>query len=233
MVKRWIVFGGWGVGPDILRPLFGEKAILIDVADLSPLLVRDGALLPGWQEAVARNIKAQLPVAPFGVAGWSTGAMLAWAAAKTIDAACAVYLSATPSFCRRPGFPCGQRASVLRAMREKITMDPMAVLKPFYKECGIESGCVSRTVSAIPVPALTAGLHFLEHASLLPMGKTPCSTLFLHGNRDSIVPAAAGRYFSEHAGGAFEESDGPHAFFVHHHDEVKRRIDRFSRDIDL
>jgi surfactin synthase thioesterase subunit len=230
MVDRWIVFGGWGVAPDILQPLFGKNSVLIDSTGIAPLLVHDEILAPDWTDILAEQIKHQLPGTPFCIAGWSMGAIMAWALAKIVCPAGVVCISATPSFCRRPGFSHGQHPSMLRTMRKKIAEQPAAVLEDFGEECGLTGNNQSIYQAGLPVSSLIAGLQFLEQASLFPLEKPYFSTLFLHGNRDSIIPYGAGRYFSEQTGGAFEEFDGPHVFFTDHYDVLRKCIELFAMD---
>jgi surfactin synthase thioesterase subunit len=230
MIDRWIVFGGWGVAPAILRPLFGKNPVLIDSTGITPPLVHDEVLSPDWTDILAELISRQLPSTPFGIAGWSMGAIMAWALAKSVCPAGVVCISATPSFCRRPGFPHGQHPSMLRAMRRKMAERPTAVLEDFGEECGLTGNNQSIHQSGLPVSALIAGLHFLEQATLFPLEKPDYKALFLHGSRDTIVPATAGRYFSEQTGSVFEEFDGPHAFFTDHYDSLRQRIEHFSMD---
>lgn len=230
MIDRWIVFGGWGVRPELLLPLFKGKPVLIDGTAIAESLVRDDALVPDWKDILARQVKQQLPDAPFGISGWSTGAIMAWALADIARPVAAIYLSATPSFCRRPGFPHGQHPSMLRAMRRKMAERPTVVLEDFCEECGMSPKNYATFQSGLPISALIAGLYFLEQATLFPLRKPDHKALFLHGSRDTIVPATAGRYFSEQTGSVFEEFDGPHAFFTDHYDSLRQRIEHFSMD---
>jgi pimeloyl-ACP methyl ester carboxylesterase len=229
MVDQWIVLGGWGVTPDILSPVFGDDAILVDGTDLASNLIRDGKLLSDWEKVCIDLLAPRLPRNSFGIAGWSTGAIMAWAIAQHTAPSSAIYLSATPSFRRRPGFSQGQRPSVVRAMREKLLSQPSEALDSFYTQCGIGR---DHHRSDLPGAALVAGLHFLEQVSLLPLKKPDHPILFLHGRGDAIIPIGAGRYFSEQTGGTLDEFDGPHAFFVTHRDVVRDRIKQFMMKVN-
>jgi hypothetical protein len=137
VVDRWIVFGGWATPAAALAPLFGEGAQYLDLNGIVPDLVSNETLRPDWQSVVSERVVRLADHRSFGIAGWSTGAMIAFAAAKNLHPQAAVFLAATPSFCRRPGFPYGQKPSVLRAMREKLAVDPGSVLTDFYSRCGV------------------------------------------------------------------------------------------------
>jgi pimeloyl-ACP methyl ester carboxylesterase len=241
MIDRWIVFGGWALRPEILAPLFGPGAILIDTNEIMPCLVHDNSLVHDWQDIIAGRILPVVPEEPWGVAGWSTGSLLAYSLAQKTRPACGVFISATPSFCRRPGFPHGWKPSVLRAMRKELASDPEKVLTEMYSQCGIETSSL-----ALPSPGerrenyktadishdeshkrLIAGLNFLEQTDILPVKLLPFPALFLHGKADAIIPHAAGKYFCDAAGGTFIEYDGPHAFFTNQHNDISEFINSY------
>ena len=224
MVDTWVVFGGWALGTDALKPLFGPTASFIDANPLMPHLVDDEALTPDWQERLEETVAPRIPKAPFGIAGWSTGALLAYALAQRTKPAGCVLISATPSFCRKPGFPYGQKAMVLQAMREQMESDPARVLEKFYAQCGIGKQAAEATYRTAD---LTAGLTFLQHATLFPAQKLPCPSLFLHGKDDAVIPAQAGAFLCRETGGTFAEHAGPHAFFMAQPETVAASIKRF------
>lgn len=231
MIDRWIVFGGWGVDTDYLRPLFKGKIMPSDSALTSLSLLRGtGMLLPEWGELLADEFTDVLPRKPFGIAGWSTGAIMAWELARFVNPACVVCLSATPTFCRRPGFLHAQHPSMLRAMRRRLLQDHYKVLNEFYAECGIQQKYEPEFPPIYSSLDLFSGLQFLEQACLFPLQKPEFPSLFLHGTKDTVIPIEAGRYFSGTVGGAFEEYDGPHAFFVDRVAEVSDRIALFLKE---
>ncbi len=223
MVDRWIVFGGWATPPTVLAPLFGKQAELIDLSGLMPMLVKNRILRPDWETFVAEYTSELAGNRPFGCAGWSTGSLLAYAAAKRLHPRAAVFLAATPSFCRKPGFPFGQKSSILRVMRERLAVDPAAVLTKFYARCGIpaRNGFIDNDKKN---PALVDGLYFLEQATVLPATPLSCPSLFLHGRSDKIVPFQAGLRFAEDAGGRFAEYAGGHALFIGQEDALEEVV---------
>ena len=228
MVDRWIVFGGWATPPWVLAPLFGRQAELIDLSGLMPMLVKNGVLRPDWETLVAGYTSELAGNRPFGCAGWSTGSHLAYAAAKRLYPRATVLLAATPSFCRKPGFPFGQKNSILRAMRERFAVDPTDVLTKFYAQCGIpaRNDFIDNDKKN---PVLVDGLHFLEQANVLPVTPLSCPSLFLHGRSDRIVPFQAGMRFAEDAGGRFAGYAGGHAFFIGREGVVAEEIREFGR----
>jgi pimeloyl-ACP methyl ester carboxylesterase len=224
MVDTWIVFGGWALGTKPLEPLFGPEAVYIDSNPIMPSLVKGGVLAPDWQEILAESAAPLVPKVRFGIAGWSTGALLAYALGLQIKPTASVFISATPSFCRRPGFPYGQKEMVLKAMREQLAVNPVTVVDKFYTQCGVDQPVVPEQQRA---DHLTAGLIFLQHATLFPIERLACPSLFLHGKDDAIIPAQAGAFLCHETGGTFAEYPGPHAFFMAQHETVTVAIKRF------
>jgi pimeloyl-ACP methyl ester carboxylesterase len=236
MIDNWIVFGGWAIPPQILTPLFGPGAVLIDTNEIMPDLVRNNTLAPDWQSIFADRILQQIPPGPYGIAGWSTGSLLAYALAHKTKPAYGVFISATPSFCRRHGFTYGWKPSALKAMRGELAANPEKVLAEVYIQCGIET---SSPFSPSPeekrgksyINNLIAGLFFLEQATLLPVQRLAFPALFLHGKADAIIPHAAGKYFCDAAGGTFIDYEGPHAFFINQFEAIAKSINQFTEEI--
>ncbi|MBN2187966.1 MAG: alpha/beta fold hydrolase [Chitinispirillaceae bacterium] len=231
MVERWIVFGGWALRPEILDPLFGRKVLFIDTNGIMPELVRNGSLVPQWQDVLVERILPHLPGRPFGITGWSTGSLLAYALAQKTAPSCGVFISSTPSFCRRKGFPYGWKPASLKAMRGELQAEPATVLAQVYAQCGYNSGDFGPEISPAVLDNLSTGLSFLEQATLLPVKKLSFPSLFLHGKDDAIIPASAGKYLCEAAGGTFSGYKGPHAFFLKRSKAVADSITRFSEKV--
>jgi alpha/beta superfamily hydrolase len=226
MHEPWVVFGGWAVKPDILAPLFGPDAVLIDSNSLIPGIMAGAAPAPDWRRLLIDSVSAKMPQGAFRMAGWSTGAILAAAIAEFVRPSCGVFISATPSFCRRQGFAYGWKSAVLQAMREELKTDRDWVLDKFYLQCGIDDQFRAAGDADLPY-----GLCFLEHASLLPLSPFPFPSLFLHGSADTIVLPDAGKYFCREAGGVFKEFNGPHAFFAMQYNTIKETIHDFAYKI--
>jgi pimeloyl-ACP methyl ester carboxylesterase len=220
MVDKWVVFGGWAIPPRVLAPLFGQETLLIDTNEIMPDLVHGDELIKDWQDVLFDRLLAQIPEEPFGIAGWSTGSLLAYALAQRIKPACGVFISATPSFCRRQGFPYGWKPAVLKAMRGALADDPDKVLAEVYMQCGVETS----SPASFNIKNFIAGLFFLEQADLIPVKRLTFPALFLHGKADTVIPAGAGKYFCDAAGGTFVEHDGPHAFFKNQYHKISETI---------
>ena len=228
MAKRWIVFSGWAVDPGVLAPLFPSTAIVINSCSVIPGLLAGNVLRADWKERLVEQSGLPFPLTTYGVAGWSTGAMLAYALARAVHPAVCVLLSATPSFRRTKDFPFGHKLSVMRAMREGLQHSPDKVINAFYAKCGLSREGARPSTTSLRSNELTAGLHFLEQAVLFPVEQLTCPTLVLHGREDAIVPFQAGRFFSEKINGSFASFQGPHAFFNARYEEVRQTIERFA-----
>jgi pimeloyl-ACP methyl ester carboxylesterase len=213
MAERWVVLGGWSLSPELLRPLFGDDAVMCDTNLLMPELIAGDRLRDDWRSRALRWLRPQLPQPPFGLAGWSTGSMIAWAVAPPLKPTSLAMLSATPSFCATPSFPHGTRPRVLERMRSALPHDPQAVLASFRERCGMDPG---DTAPSYGTTTLTAGLSFLRHANLPPLEPPPFPVRFFHGAEDQIIPPKAGRSFAAMIEAPFSELSGGHAFFAEH-----------------
>lgn len=223
-----VVFGGWAVEPKVLAPLFGKEACYIDINILMPKIFDCNLLKENWVDIVLNETDlARKKIKR--IAGWSTGAMLAYAVAQRAIPEELFLLSATPSFCRTSSFRFGIRSSVLDQMICALRDDPDTMLGSFYKSCGLEQHDRFRKYSALE---LRSGLLFLKQADLHPLSPQTIKPLFLGGRDDEIVPRAASIYFSEKTGGVHLEFGGPHAFFVDQGVEVVRSMEETMRYLD-
>lgn len=213
MDKRIIVFGGWGVSVAVLQPLFGNDAYYIDSNLLFQSLFINGTLSDKWPSLLKKYCAPYIEGSNYMLAGWSTGAMLAYGLASIFSPDALFLLSATPSFCRTASFKYGIRPALLTAMKKRLQIKPVTVLEDFQKRCGFKTNNFD-TPHPWALPALTAGLSFLEEAVLDGFSTPQCPIRFFHGSDDYIVPFAAGEYFSKRCNASFTPIAGPHAFFT-------------------
>jgi len=225
MHDKWVVFGGWALRPDLLRPVFGENSIYVDINDMMPLLVDNGRLRPDWVDIVRAKTVFSDRQSDYDLAGWSTGAIVACGLAMTVPVKNLVLLSSTPSFCRREGFAFGQRPGVLDVMRKGLQKPGNNVVGDF----GIRSGIAGAAlVKVIHEPkSLVDGLHFLEQVNLLPHLKNIASSTrarVYHGDKDLIIPHEAGKVLANRIGAEFSLMPGGHAFFMGQHLQIAKAI---------
>lgn len=220
MDERWIVFGGWAFKPEIFEPLFGGKSVYIDINSImNEIIGIDQTLASNWAERVADRFTSYFSTDAL-VAGWSSGAMIAYALSPLVKPAASVFFSSTLSFCRRDTHRFGTKPSLLQSMRLSLKDDKKGVLERFALRCGMDFN----SFSACSQKELENGLYFLEYADLHNIKPYSSPILLLHGSNDVIVPPDAGKYLSIHAGAIYKEFDGPHAFFVNNHKPVRREI---------
>ncbi len=208
MAHSGLVIGGWGAGPDLLRPLFDDSAEYADVNQLMPSLVQGETLRENWIDVVERRYARKAENALF-IAGWSTGAIVALALAQRIAPRKLVLLSATPSFCRRAGFRFGWKPGVIGTMIERLYVPGNTVAADFAAAAGIKNADAAHDGGT-----LAAGLRFLEQANLLPsLAKAGFPAFVLHGQEDAIVPLRAGEMLAAALGARFCPCPGGHVFF--------------------
>ncbi len=212
MAEPWLVFGGWGFSPEVLRPLFGEDSVYIDTNGIMSFLVENGKLRADWIDIVRAKVRNSASVDVRRIAGWSTGAIIACGLALSSPVERVVLLSATPSFCRREGFKIGQRPLVLDRMRKELVMPGNSTLDDFGVRSGSKSEAFLKTAQG--THDLIDGLHFLEQVNLLPyLKKIPAHTQVFHGDKDLIIPHEAGKMLADRIGAHFSLVSGGHAFF--------------------
>jgi pimeloyl-ACP methyl ester carboxylesterase len=223
MADRWLVFGGWAISPRILRSVFREESMYVDSNKLMSLLVNKEALVDNWEKIIEKEVEHCLSGDVAGIAGWSTGAIVACALAQRLHAEKLVLLSATPSFCRRKGFRFGWKPGVLQDMREQLYRKDNMVVEDFLLRAGVPE--TFRLTVPCDEQTLAAGLSFLEQVNLLPaLVKPACRVTVLHGREDNIVPYKAGEVIAEMLGTKCQAFEGGHAFFAEQCDAVRRLI---------
>lgn len=211
MKYRWIVIGGWSISPDILIPLFGGESVYIDINEYFMNIVDGGTLDEKWPEKILNNLPEIINVPDIAIAGWSSGAFVAYTLAGIIKPKRLVLLSAALSFCKREKHIYGQKQSVLKIMRRQLKRDKIAVLKDFQKKCGLNVYCSDSEKYSFE--ALNAGLVFLEHVDLSSYPIPLCPIHIFHGKEDEIIPCNSGELMSKKTGSEFYALPGGHVFF--------------------
>ncbi|MDR0306164.1 MAG: hypothetical protein LBI42_04910 [Chitinispirillales bacterium] len=211
IINGIFVFGGWGINPEILKPVFGEDAQYIDINRIMPKLFDSSQLKANWAQIVISECQL-LNKKPQIIAGWSTGAMLAYAVSHILFPQKLILLSATPCFCRKNGYRFGVRQSVLDQMISTLEQDQTRVLRSFYEQCGLQYD--QSTAPDYTFEQLSCGLLFLKQADLRPLAPTNIKPLFFHGRDDQIIPETASIYFCSQTEGIHNSFSGQHAFFT-------------------
>ena len=228
METKWVVFGGWSLPPEMLKPLFGEQSIYIDVNHLFHQVINNDALIDRWPDRLLDAVMPLLPDNELRLAGWSTGSFFAYALAGLLQPSRLALLSGSLSFCNQGEYRFGQEISRLKIMRRQLKRDRISVLKDFQHQCGLSDYSLSAEIYS--PEALLAGLVFLEHADISHLPKTTCPTYLFHGKDDAIIPVFAGEFIAKEIGAKITILPGGHVFFKD--EKVQETIkNNFIKDI--
>jgi pimeloyl-[acyl-carrier protein] methyl ester esterase len=183
----------------------------------------DLVLIPGWGfdrrvwQPLAGRLAAQfrlhfdIDIPPPGavVCGWSLGALraLQWAEHYPDRVARVVLVGATPRFVRADDWTIAQPAALLDNFAAGVAADPAAALRRFValiNQGDDRARSLTRQMQALvaehrpDAAALAAGLAQLRAVDLRAAASTIAQpTLVLHGERDPLMPLAAGRWLAE------------------------------------
>lgn len=136
--------------------------------------------------------------------GWSLGGMVALQAALMAPqrVSALVLLNSTPRFVQAADWSCAMPEATLTQFHDALLADPAATLERFLALQVKGSEDARETLRLLkgelaerPVPdpaALAVGLDLLREEDLRgPLPDIQCPTLWLFGERDTLVPAAA------------------------------------------
>jgi pimeloyl-[acyl-carrier protein] methyl ester esterase len=199
LVHGWGLHGGiW----DEFVPLL-EAAFRVTRVDLPG----HGRSAWGGQDTLDAMVSAVLEAVPPRAAwlGWSLGALLAARAALQAPerVSALVMLAGSPCFVRKPGWQSAMLPALLDSFAAQLHDDYDRTLNRFLSlqvRGSEQAGNVLRILrtrllaQGEPVPAaLQAGLEILRSTDLrAAAGTIACPVLLLMGERDTLVPAAAG-----------------------------------------
>lgn len=178
------------------------------------------------------------------VCGWSLGGQIAlrWALMQPAQVERLVLIASTPRFVRGADWNRGMDAAVFDAFAQELAHDADGALQRFamlQAHGDADARHVSRRLRAClsvcgesDVAALAAGLQILRDTDLradLPRITQP--VLIVHGERDTVVPLAAGEYLERTLPQATLAviAGAAHAPFVTQPQDVARHIAEFCR----
>jgi pimeloyl-[acyl-carrier protein] methyl ester esterase len=240
-----VLLHGWGMNAAVWNDAAPELAqhFRLHCVDL-PGHGGSSACAPGTLDALADLLAAALP-RRVTVCGWSFGGQVAlnWALRKADQIARLVLLAATPRFVRGAEWDCGVDAAVLDDFARGLTHDYRATLQRFLAlqaRGDAHPRVVLRRLrehllarGEPDVAALGAGLRLLKETDLrdrLEWIAQPA--LILHGERDTLVPLAAGEYLQRVLPHAVLEvfAGTAHALLIAQPQRTARRIIEFCRE---
>jgi pimeloyl-[acyl-carrier protein] methyl ester esterase len=202
-----------------------------------------------WQPVVERlagkfHIGYDLDAAPADaiVCGWSLGAMRVLKSAVVVRLGKLVLVGATPRFVQAPDWPCAQPPELLDSFTAAVATDPLAALRRFaalLNQGDDRARDITRQLTALlgaridDSATLAAGLAELRDSDLRKSAvAVRLPTLLVHGERDPLMPLAAGRWLAEHMPDARLEifSGAAHAPFLSQPDRFAEMLQQFADD---
>lgn len=210
-----VLLHGWGLSAGVLGELAGVLAasFRVHALDLPGYCASPSCRQPGLQplaEMIARGAPH-----PCHVVGWSLGALVAMAWARTVPRQIGrmALVAATPCFARREDWAHGVEAHVLEAFAGDLLADYEGTLKRFIALQALGDANARRVASELrrhlperghrSLEALGGGLRILLDTDLRQaLAGIAQQTLVVHGDCDRLIPPAAGRYLGRGIPGA-------------------------------
>ncbi|HTP95942.1 MAG TPA: alpha/beta fold hydrolase [Burkholderiales bacterium] len=240
-----VLLHGWGLGSAVFAS-FGRtlaRRFRVHLVDLPGYGASDHCE-PYTLDVLVQCVARATPPRVY-VVGWSLGAQLAlaWARSARAQVARLGLIAATPCFTRRADWGCATGTGVFDAFARDLARDPQAVRERFLglQAHGAERArAVLRALRAAaahePPPhpeALAGGLAILREQDLRAgIGAVAQPAAVIHGSRDELAPAAAGEWLAAnlpHAHAAPIAGAG-HAPFLSHPDETVQALARCFDD---
>jgi len=194
-----VLLPGWGQRADAFAPL---AACLPGWRVLAPELPgHEGSApaapgLTGWTAALAAWLQRQ-ELTEVVLGGWSLGGMLALALLPllTLPVRGLWLLGTSPRFVAAAQWP-GQPAGQLKVLSRLLAREPVAAQARFQSLLA-NGAAVVPPPAAVDSESLRQGLEILADADLRPvLPGIELPTLVLHGERDAVIPPAAGRWLA-------------------------------------
>ena len=240
-----VLVHGWSMHGEVCHGLAERLAehYRVHVPDLPGHGGSRGEPMPDLPE-LAAGLAGLFP-APTHVCGWSLGAQIAmrWAIDRPDQIGRLALIAATPRFSAGDGWGAGSAMGDLEAFARVLHTDYRGTLEGFIALQALGSPHPKKVLAdfrrrlahaAAPDPdALDAGLRILATSDLRSeIDSLTQHTLVMHGERDAIVPAAAGEWLARALphGRLMVIADAGHAPFVSHEAECARALSEHFHD---
>ena len=237
-----VLLHGWGMNAgawDDVLPALASR-MRVRAPDLPGHGTRREAAITSLDDT-ADAIASEVPAGAV-LCGWSLGGLVAQRIARRHPAKARrlVLVSSTPRFLAGDDWDHGMKPATLEAFARDLASDLEGTLATFVKLNALHGARgrtairdFTRALAARPAPsasALDRGLAWLRETDLrvdVPWLATP--TLVLHGGRDAIVPAAAGRWLAQSLPHArlVEWPDAAHLPFFTHREAFVAALESF------
>jgi pimeloyl-[acyl-carrier protein] methyl ester esterase len=200
-----VMLHGWGMNAAVWEGLpeafsTGRRRLAMELPGHGAAPFAEGnRTLAGWADICLRTAPERAVWL-----GWSLGGLVALQAAlQAPERVCGlILLTTTPRFLRAPDWPHAMPAETLEQFHDSLLAEPAATLGRFLalQVRGSESAretfrILRHEIAQRPTPApraLALGLDLLREGDLRShLGALECPTLWLFGQRDTLVPAAA------------------------------------------
>ena len=199
-----VLLHGWASGASVWNALRGRLLGLRMSAPDLPGYGSSPLCTPCTAEILANAVARSAP-RRCDVVGWSLGGLvaLAWALSAPDQVRRLALIATTPSFLQRSGWPEGMAEDTFAGFETAVANDPAGALQRFallQSQDDVQAKAVTRELRNLPTPgatALAAGLGVLRSTDLRSrLHAVRAPTLVLQGERDRVVPAAAGERLS-------------------------------------
>lgn len=238
-----VLVHGWGMSAGVWDDTAAQLAQQFRVHSVELPGHESPACAPYTLDAVAAAL-ADICAPRATVCGWSLGGQIAlrWSFMHPEQVERLVLIASTPRFVRGSDWNSGMDVAVFDAFAQDLAHDAQGALQRFamlQAHGDADARNVSRRLRAClsvrgagDVASLAAGLQILRDTDLradLPRIAQPA--LIVHGERDTVVPLAAGEYLERTLPQATLAviAGAAHAPFVTQPQDVARRITEFCR----
>ncbi len=240
-----VLLHGWGANAAVWKETARELArrFRVHCVDL-PGNGGSSSCAPYTLDAVTDVLANALPHS-VAVCGWSLGGQLAlnWALRHPVQVRCLVLIATTPRFVRSAEWKWGIATGVFDTFAHGLARDCRATLQRFIAlqaRGDTDARTVMRRLRAPnrargkpDISVLAAGLQMLKETDLRArLPQIAQRVLLLHGDRDTLVPLAAGQRLQQALPRAVLETieGAAHAPFVAQPLRVARRVAEFCSD---